>query len=99
MLDGIPVIDGGASVILGVFVMLIFAGRVVAKRTVDDLRAEWSAQRGEMREEISHWRQTAENAVEAQRLQADASRQMADELETVVRLIQALRDEKDVHTT
>lgn len=59
-LTSLPIVSGGATAILSMFVMLIFWGKIVPKSTVDDIRTQYEAENTKLRADRDQW-QTAYN--------------------------------------
>lgn len=65
---GINIAQGGAVAILGVVFLLVMLGRLVPRRTVEDLRADRDARLGEVSRERDTWREAHRESEEARHL-------------------------------
>ncbi|GAA2308734.1 hypothetical protein GCM10010149_68570 [Nonomuraea roseoviolacea subsp. roseoviolacea] len=53
----IPIVQGGAVVVLFAVLWLVFTGRLVPRSTLDDVRADWDARVAEAAEDPEAWKQ------------------------------------------
>jgi hypothetical protein len=68
-MDGITIpsflVQGGATAVLVVVILLILAGRLVPRRVVSDIRSDRDDRIAEMREEVLTWRTAYETSEKA----------------------------------
>ncbi len=78
MIDGIPILDFGAGALVTVFVLAILTGRLIPRRTYDD-----------MREERDTWRASAERSAEHATKLLDNSELTVEIVKSVKRLAES----------
>ncbi|MEU6347227.1 hypothetical protein ABZ883_40545 [Streptomyces sp. NPDC046977] len=91
---GLNMAQVGPSSILALVVLFILLGRIVPRRTVDDIRADRDAQLADARKERDIWRDTA---LASERARLEQQAQNAELLElsrTAVRVLTALPSPK-----
>lgn len=83
MIDGLPVIDLGATALLAIVFLLVVTGRLLPRRTVDDTV-------NNLKEERDHWRTAAEE-------RSSQLSELLAATDTSTKLIEALTDVANVH--
>ncbi|MGW5711534.1 hypothetical protein ACWF8U_00635 [Streptomyces olivaceus] len=78
-LFGINIVDGGSVALLAVVVLMVLTGRLVPRRTYDDLK-----------EERDTWRAAHATSEEARRLERDQTRELLELSRTADRVLTAL---------
>lgn len=89
-LSGFNVVQGGASTVLGLVVMLILIGRLVPRRNVDDLREDHKARIAELIAERDMWRTAHQVSEEARHEDQQQIREMLELSRASVHVLRSL---------
>lgn len=90
VLAGFNVAQGGAATVLGVVVLFILLGRLVPRRTVDDLRADYQARIEQLIVERDMWMAAHKVSEEARHEDQQQSREMLELARTSVHVLRSL---------
>lgn len=90
VLAGFNVAQGGATAVLGLVVLLILVGRLVPRRTVDDMRADYQARIDQLTAERDTWRAAHQVSEEARHEEHQQNRDMLELARTSVHVLRSL---------
>lgn len=89
-LSGFSVVQGGASTVLGLVVMLILIGRLVPRRNVDDIREDYKARIAELIAERDMWRTAHQVSEEARHEDQQQTRELLELARTADHVLRSL---------
>lgn len=90
VLAGLNVAQGGAAAVLGLVVLLILVGRLVPRRSVDDIRGDYQARIAELIAERDMWRTAHQVSEEARHEEQQQNREMLELARTSVHVLRSL---------
>lgn len=78
MIDGLPIIDAGATALLSLVVLMVLTGRLVPRRTLNDLATErdyWRTAAQERSEQLSRLLVATDTSTKALEAISDVARE------------------------
>lgn len=83
-------VQGGAATVLGLVVLLILLGRLVPRRTVDDVRADYQARIAELIAERDMWQAAHRVSEEARHEDGQQVRELLEVARTTDHVLRSL---------
>lgn len=90
LLEGLPYADLGAGAIVVIFVLLLATGRIVPRRTLEDVRTDRDTRVREIAKERDDWKTAFHLSEESRRLLAESVDDLLEQSRTHTALLTAL---------